>query len=433
MNHLEDVNRWVEGNRDTIVETISKLVQIRTENLPPGGNEKAGQEYLYEKFSEFIPGCEPDLFEVDDVPGIREHPLFFPTIDGQQRLYKDRPILVTAVKGRGGGRSLCFSGHIDTVPSYRDEWDVFKDPFSGKVKDGKMYGRGTIDMKAGTASGFFALKCLHDLGVKLRGDVYAESVVDEENGGVNGSIAARLRNPDVDFAIVPEPSGMYVGVESIGGSDWKVTVTEHGPGGIGTDVQLPNPAYKLSKIALALEEYDKRLATFDVPESYDADMRVRLLTYQLYCGGSTYQEAGAVPTTGHIFFWQEVFSYLSEEQARNDLLDFMRERLGGDPDFQDNFPKFETVIRYLEGHKTDRKHPALASIRQAYEQLNLEYRERGIPFATDAYCFRKASKTDVAIIGPKGGNIHGIDEYVEIDSVMNLIKMMVLTAIDFCA
>jgi len=341
-------------------------------------------------------------------------------------------VLVARVEGRGGGRSLCFSGHIDTMPSYRDEWEVFKDPFSGKVKDGKMYGRGTIDMKAGTASGFLALKCLHDLGVKLRGNVFAESVVDEENGGVNGSIAARVRNPHIDFAIVPEPSDMIVGVESIGGSDWKVTVTESGPGGIGPDVQLPNPVYKLSKVALALQEYDKRLATLEVPDTYDPDMRVRLLAYQFHTGGSTYQESGAVPTSGHIFFWQEVFSYLSEAEARKDLLDFMQEKLGGDPDFRGNFPKFETVIRFLEGHKTDRNHPALASIRSAYEQLNLEYREKGIPFATDAYCFRKVSKTDVAIIGPRGGNVHGVDEYVEIDSVLNLIKMMVLTAIDFC-
>jgi acetylornithine deacetylase len=432
MSHLEDVDDWVEKNRNTILDTISQLVQIRTENLPPGGNEKPGQEYLFEKVAEFVPGCERDLFEIDDVPGIREHPLFFPTIDGRQREYKDRPILVARVEGRGGGRSLCFSGHMDTVPCYKDKWEVFKDPFSGKVKNGRMYGRGTIDMKAGTASGFLALKCLHDLGVSLRGDVFAESVVDEENGGVNGSIAARLRNPEIEFAIVPEPSNMIVGIESIGGSDWKVTVAESGPGGIGTNVQLPNPVYKLSKVALALQAYDDRLARLAVPRTYEPDMRVRLLTYQLHTGGSTYLEAGAIPTLGHIFFWQEVFSYMSEEEAKKDLLDFMKERLGGDPDFRDNFPKFETVIRFLEGHKTDRNHPALSSIRNAYKQLNLEYREGGIPFATDAFCFRRVSKTDVAIIGPKGGNIHGIDEYVEIESVLNLIKIMALTAIDFC-
>ncbi len=63
--------------------------------------------------------------------------------------------------------------------------------FSGKIKDGKMYGRGSIDMKAGTIAGFFAIKCLKDLEIKLKGDVFSESVIDEENAGVNGTIAAK--------------------------------------------------------------------------------------------------------------------------------------------------------------------------------------------------------------------------------------------------
>ncbi|GAG93020.1 unnamed protein product, partial [marine sediment metagenome] len=76
--------------------------------------------------------------------------------------------------------SIAFSGHIDTVPAGKEEWKVFKNPFSGKIKNGKMYGRGSADMKSGLISGFYALKCLKDLGVKLKGDVFAESVIDEE-------------------------------------------------------------------------------------------------------------------------------------------------------------------------------------------------------------------------------------------------------------
>ena len=90
------------------------------------------------------------------------------------------------------------------------------------------------------------------------------------------------------------------------------------------------------------------------------------------------------------------------------------------------------MIRFLEGHRTDRRHPALASIARVYARLGLPHAERGIPFATDAFAFRKASKTDVAVIGPVGKNPHGIDECVEVESVLSLIRIMVLTAIDFC-
>ena len=118
--------------------------------------------------------------------------------------------------------------------------------------------------------------------------------------------------------------------------------------------------------------------------------------------------------------------------ARRELLEFMHAELGGDPAFRDGMPSFQTVIRFLEGHRTDRRHPALASVRRAYEQAGLPHREKGIPFATDAFAFRKVSKTDVAVIGPCGKNPHGVDEYVDIESVLSLIRIMVLTALDYC-
>jgi acetylornithine deacetylase len=432
MDHREGLDGWIDRSREEILQTISSLIRIRTENLPPGGNEKPGQEYLREWASRFTPAADLDMFELDDVPGIRAHPLFFPTIDGEERIYRDRPILVARRRGRGGGRSLVFSGHMDTMPASGEQWTVFSDPFSGAVRDGKLYGRGAIDMKAGTAAGFLALKCLHDLGVELRGDVYAESVVDEENGGVNGTIAARLRNPHIDFAILAEPSYLAVGVESIGGSDWKATVTESGPGGIGTGAALANPISTLSRIALALEKYDRSLAALPPPPVYDRGMRIRLLTYQLASGGLTYGEAGAVPTGGRLFFWQETYADKGEAEARRELLEFIERELAAEGGPAGAAPKIETVIRFLEGHRTDRRHPALTSIAKAYARLGLSHAERGIPFATDAFAFRKTSKTDVAVIGPVGKNPHGIDECVEVESVLSLIRIMVLTAIDFC-
>ena len=278
-----------------------------------------------------------------------------------RRIYRDRPNLVARLPGTGGGRSLAFSGHMDVMPTYGKTWEVFPDPYSGRIKDGRMYGRGTLDMKAGTAAGFWALRCLRELGVSLKGTVYAESVVDEENGGVNGTIAARLRNPDIDFAILSEPSGLAVGIESIGGSDWKASVSEAGPGGIGPDAELPNPIYKLARVALALEKYDRRLAGMRVPDTYDPGMRVRLLTYQLASGGSGYAESGAVPTSGHLFFWQETYAYWSEREARADLEEFVRRELAAYPALPGGEVRLETVIRFLEGHRTDRRHPALGS------------------------------------------------------------------------
>ena len=432
MDYKSEVDKWVQKNSDEVVQTLSELIQIRTENIPPGGNEKPGQEYLYNRILDFIPEKEIDLFEVDDIDGIREHPLFFSRIDDMERDYSNRPNLLARLKGNDGKRSLSFAGHMDVMPAYGEVWKVFADPFSGKVKDGKIYGRGSMDMKAGTLAGFYALKCINDLGVKLDGDVYAESLIDEENGGVNGTLAARLRYPDIDFAILTEPSALIAGIETVGGSDWKASVDVGGPGGFGFGKELQNPVYRLAKISAALEEYDNKLKKVRAPETFKKEQFIRLLTFQIYSGGTNYMESGAVPTRGHLYFWVETFAGVGEEEYRKDFMDFMKSSLEKYDDFKDDFPKFETVIRYLGGHRTDVDHPAMASIRNSYQALGLAYEQSGLGIASDAFAFRETSKTDVVVLGPEGGNAHGIDEWVDIQSLLKVLKILVLTAIDYC-
>ena len=110
----------------------------------------------------------------------------------------------------------------------------------------------------------------------------------------------------------------------------------------------------------------------------------------------------------------------------------MKKELGKYEDFEEEFPRFETVIRWMSGHKTDTSNHAMKSIRKAYNSLNIDYKEQGLGIACDAFAFKGTSKTDVVVLGPVGENPHGIDEYVEIDSIFKLIKIMVLTAIDYC-
>lgn len=430
--YKNEIENWIKNNKEEFLQCLSELIQIKTENLPPGGNEKPGQMYLHQKISNFIPREDIDLFEVDDIKGIRKHPLFFPCIDDQDRNYSDRPNLIAKLKGKDSKKSLSFTGHMDIMPAYGEVWKVFSDPFSGKIKDGKMYGRGSMDMKAGTLAGFYALKCLKDLNIELAGDVFAESLIDEENGGVNGTLAARLRYPNIDFAILTEPSALIAGIETVGGSDWKASIDVGGPGGFGFGEELVNPIYKLSKIAIALEKYDNKLKKIKAPKNFRKEQFIRLLTFQLYAGGTNYMESGAVPTRGHIYFWVETFAGISEEKYRKDFIDFMRSELEKHEDFKENFPKFETIIRYLGGHKTDTRHPAMNSIRRSYKTLGMKYEQSGLGIASDAFAFKEASNTDVVILGPKGGNAHGIDEWVEIESLLDTLKILVLTAIDYC-
>ena len=111
----------------------------------------------------------------------------------------------------------------------------------------------------------------------------------------------------------------------------------------------------------------------------------------------------------------------------------MKNELKAYKEFEGDFPKFETVIRSLEGHQTDINHEALKSIRKSFLNINRSYNECGLGFACDAFAFKKVGNTEVVIIGPKGENPHGMDESVDVKDVLDLIKIMVLTAIDYCS
>ena len=117
-----------------------------------------------------------------------------------------RTNVVARADGHGPGRCVHFNGHIDVVAPGHG-WTV--DPFAGVVKDGKLYGRGTCDMKGGLAAAIIATEAILDERVPFRGAIEISGTVDEETGGFGGvAWLARqgfLAKPRVDHVIIPEP------------------------------------------------------------------------------------------------------------------------------------------------------------------------------------------------------------------------------------
>jgi acetylornithine deacetylase len=115
---------------------------------------------------------------------------------------------VGTVHGTGGGRSLIFNGHVDVVPpGNADRW-TSGDPFSGRIDDDRVWGRGASDMKAGLVAQAFAVKALSRAGIRLRGDLIVEAVVGEEVMDHECGVTSTLqRGYRADAAVVAEPSG----------------------------------------------------------------------------------------------------------------------------------------------------------------------------------------------------------------------------------
>ncbi len=181
--------------RDEIVDLTSQLVKRQSvnPNYPNSdaqkylGGEKECNHFLESYLSSV--GCKTDLFEKA----------------------KERTNLVATMKGTGGGRSLILSGHIDTVPFGKLEDWVGRDPLSGNVRDGRIYGRGSCDMKSGIAAMSKAVEAITRSGFRLKGDVFIESVVGEETmDHLLGTTATVERGYRADAAIITEPNSLHL-------------------------------------------------------------------------------------------------------------------------------------------------------------------------------------------------------------------------------
>ncbi len=122
----------------------------------------------------------------------------------------------------GAARDLMLNGHIDVVPT-GDECAWTTPPWEPVVRDGRVYGRGAVDMKGGLCCALFAVKAIRDAGIRLAGRVSVASVVGEEDGGT-GTLATILRGHTADGAIVVEPTGLRVVAAQAGSLMFRLTV-----------------------------------------------------------------------------------------------------------------------------------------------------------------------------------------------------------------
>ena len=233
MNQLEQgVLADIEARSGELVALAGDLIRFDTtarEPDDPARDEAALQRYLGDRLG--AEGAEIDIWEPapEDVAGSRLVP---PGLG-----FAGRPQLVARFPGAGGGRSLLLNGHIDVVSvEPRDRWTG--DPFTPTVRNGRLYGRGAVDMKGGVAAMTFAAETLARLGVQLEGDLLVNTVTDEESTGAGG-VASVAHGVRADGGIVTEPSGFDVWVACRGSLMPTITVPGQ-PGHAG----LPQPHWR---------------------------------------------------------------------------------------------------------------------------------------------------------------------------------------------
>jgi acetylornithine deacetylase len=422
------VGEWVDAHRSDLIELTQALVAFPSENRPPHGAEKACQLYVADYLRDI--GCRVDVFRLDDVDGLVDHPAYYPGRD-----YADRPNVVGVLgpersAGEAGDRrSLVFSGHVDVVPAYGSGqygwWD-------GTVADGYLYGRGSNDMKGGIAAYLFAARCARELGLSLKGDLILETVVDEEFGGANGTLACRLRGYNADLAILPEPNNMLISTAHRGGQQFRVYTSAQSIGmGFGESV-LPDPVSALGHILVALDRYNEARHKRPLPRGFEGES-FPLMPFLLQAGETLpWGTAESIPETAFVEFWIEIPPEVTMEQLQSELQAAVAEAAQGSATLQRVATRWEERTRFLPGSRMADDHPALSVLGANLAAVTGRPPAFSpAPFACDAFMFNLHSPTPVALLGPRGANAHAPDERVVVEDLVTLAKTYARTIADW--
>lgn len=192
-------DRALDLARQEVVPLLQRMVAFDTDAAShddPPRDDAEHQEYVAGYLSEL--GAEVELFEPDPST-FASHPMVLP---GQT--FHGRPVLWARFRGNPDGRTLLFNGHYDTVPA--DPVELWTHgPRSGALADGRLYARGSCDMKGGNAAAIAAVAGLVKAGVELPGDVLINLVPFEEVNGM-GTTATMLSGRRADGAVCCEPT-----------------------------------------------------------------------------------------------------------------------------------------------------------------------------------------------------------------------------------
>ncbi len=414
---LNRVFEEIEQKKEELIHTTSEFVKIPS----LVGNETEAQNYIASKYKET--GLRVESFEAD-LEEIKKHPAYIKI----PHSYENRPNVVGVLEGSEQSPSLILNGHVDVVsPEPIEKWTV--DPWGGEVSDSKIYGRGVLDMKAGLMANLFALRAILDSGIKPSGKIICQSVIEEEAGGSGGTLACFLKGYKADGMLITEPSNLNAYITHSGVKYFRVKVmgkTAHA----ALSHTGVNAIGKMNKIYNALIELDEKRAaehTYPLVEKFSGrPCNLNIGTYSAGDWASSVAgmaeiacRIGFVPGEKGEDIVREVEETLSKVTQSDDWLREYPptiEWYGWDtePWIQDENDTF--IQSFLESSKVILgSRPELVGFPGGLDTRFSPY------FGIPSFAF-----------GPSGERLHGPDEYVEIDSLVTLTRILAGFILDWC-
>ena len=399
---------------DALVAMVCDLVAIESTS----GRETPAQEFVATQLAAL--GMEVDQWKLD-VDMLRRDPAYSAEVE------RTNALGVVGRTGKGDGPCLILNGHVDVVPAGdRDRWSV--DPWRGTVRSGRIYGRGSVDMKGPLCCAIAAVRALRDAGISLEGRAVIQSVVGEEDGGI-GTLAAIRRGYRGDAAIVLEPTQLVVAPAQAGAFNFRVTVpglAAHGAlrsEGVSA-IEKFIPVYRALE---ALEQRRNRRPRHPMFE--DAALPYAICVGTLKAG----DWASTVPES--LVFEGRLGIAVDEDPAlaRKELVDAVA---GAAPD-DDWLRAHPPVLEWWGGQfapaAISTQHPIVATIMAACTDLTgTAPPMHGMPFGADMRLLVNEGATPTVLFGP--GDIrraHAPDEFVTIPELEAATRALVLSIMRF--
>lgn len=417
MSTKDQINEWIDHNRQTHIDFLQKLVQLNSTQ----GNEKDVQEQVASFLKNL--GLEVDLWDLDG-DRLQQHPYFFSNRDS----FENSPNVVGVLKGSGGGKSIILNGHVDVVPEGdHTQWDF--DPYSGRIENGIMYGRGVTDMKGGNAALLIAIDALTSLGIRLKGDVIFQSVVEEESGGA-GTLDAILKGYKADAALIPEPSNMKIFPKQQGSKWFRLFIagrTAHG----GTRYHGVNAIDKTFIVMEHLKELEKirnERVTDPLYEKVPIPVPINVGSIQ---GGDW---PSSVPDLVQVEGRIGIAPNETMEDVQTEMEQWLDELAQKDDWFAEHPVTVEWFgARWVPG-EIETEHPLMNSLIHNFKEvMNDEPIIEAAPWGTDGGLLAQLGDTPGIVFGPGMTNLaHFPNESIEIEKIFEAAKIITATIIDWC-
>jgi acetylornithine deacetylase/succinyl-diaminopimelate desuccinylase family protein len=316
----------------------------------------------------------------------------------QHEVFPGRPNLIARLPGRDASRRLVFEAHTDTVYA----GDMAIPPFDPVISEGRLYGRGSCDTKAGLAAMTYAAVSLKDRGIVPGCEIWVVAAADEEFSF--GGVRRLLEGLQASAAVVSEPTEMRVAVASKGVLRWRIGC--RGKAAHSSKPQLGiNAITNMARVILAIEEDNKKLQSSPHPLLGAATLNIGIIQ-----GG---RQVNVVPDLCTI----ELDRRLLPGESIPDVLEHYRSIL--DPELG---AYFEPPMLEDEAFETSRDTAIVKCALRVAGDLGANPEPLGVPFGTDASKFSRAGIPSI-ICGP--GNIdqaHGSVEYVECAQVERAVE-----------